>query len=104
MIRDPEDAMTDDGPFTDNMTRHFVLSVQTQHGIVAAAKEMAKILAEMGRASQKATGDPALFAVNKWAKIITDEAERILRGERAKQQDHVDPVGALKRLKYYNGE
>lgn len=64
-------------PF-DGMVRHYVKTVQTQAGIIQYAEAMAQILAEAGRASEKATGDPAWVAVNRWAEVIRKRAQQLL--------------------------
>ena len=66
--------MSDNGPFTDEMCRHYLLSVQTQRGIVEVAEKIAEILAEAGRASNKVTGDSPHTAINKWSEIIRKRA------------------------------
>lgn len=63
-----------DGPFTDDMVRHYVKTVQTQHGIAKYAEAMAQVLAEAGLASHKATGDSPQVAVNKWIAVIRHRA------------------------------
>lgn len=71
-----------EGPFTDDMIKHALTIVQTQHGIIKYAEAMAQVLAEAGRASKKATGDPPEYAVNKWAEVIRHRALDLLRKER----------------------
>lgn len=63
-----------DGPFTDDMIKHAFTTVQTQHGIIEYAEAMAQVLAEAGRASNKATGDPVISAINQWSEIIRKRA------------------------------
>lgn len=70
-----------DGPFTDEMIRQALATVQTQHGIIRYAEAMAQVLAEAGRASQKATGDSAIYAIEKWSRIIHNRALEILQDE-----------------------
>ena len=67
-----------DDPF-DGIVRHYVKTVQTQAGIIKYAEAMAQVLAEAGRASEKATGDAAWVAVNKWAEVIRKRAQELLR-------------------------
>lgn len=55
---------------------------KTQRGIIEYAEGMAQVLAEAGRASQKALGDPPGWAVDKWAEIIRKRAHEILKEER----------------------
>jgi len=74
------------GPFTDDFVRHMALTTQTQHGIIDAAKKMAVILAEMGRASHKAKGDDPAYAVSRWSELIRQEALRILREEKQQKK------------------
>lgn len=81
------------GPFTDDMVRHYVKTVQTQQGIIEAVEAMAKVLAEMGRASALATGDPASFAIGKWTDIIRTRALEMLavKPTRAALPPHIEP-------------
>lgn len=51
----------------------------TQLAIIEFSKQAAVILAEAGRASARATGDTAEYAVRQWSKVIEDEALKILR-------------------------
>jgi predicted hydrolase (HD superfamily) len=71
-----------DGPFTDDMIRHYVKVVQTQHGIAHVAEEMAKVLAEMGRASGQAVGDAPAYAVQRWSDLIRKRALELVRQEK----------------------
>lgn len=52
---------------------------QTQHAIVKYLEEMAQVLAEAGRASEKAVGDPAAVAIDKWVEIVRARAKELLR-------------------------
>ena len=70
-----------DGPFTDEMVGRYIKVVQTQHGIVHVAEEMAKVLAEMGRASSKAVGDAPAYAVQRWSDLIRKRALELLRAD-----------------------
>lgn len=56
--------------------------VETQHGIIRHAEAMAQVLAEAGRASHDALGDPPEAAVRKWSQIILKRALEILREDR----------------------
>lgn len=67
-----------EGPFTDDMIRHALSVVQTQHGIIKYAEAMAQVLAEAGRASGKATGDPPEYAVRQWVAVIQERALELL--------------------------
>lgn len=69
----------DDGPFTDDMVRHYVKTLQTQHGIIKYAEAMAKFLAEAGRASEQAVGDSPAIAVSRWCDVIKQRALELLR-------------------------
>jgi hypothetical protein len=82
-----------DGPFTDDMVRHWINVVKTQRGIIDYAEGMAQVLAEAGRASSKATGDPPSVAVEKWSNIIRERAKQILREGKS---DGVEPKRLLK--------
>lgn len=75
-----------DGPFTDDMVRHAVTTVQTQAGIIRYAESMAQILAEAGRASSKATGDSVDFAINQWSAVILKRAKEIAAAEQRKKK------------------
>lgn len=70
-----------DGPFTDDFVRHGILSVQTQRGIIEYAEGMAQVLAEAGRASNKAVGDPAEYAIRRWSEIILKRALELVRDD-----------------------
>lgn len=52
---------------------------ETQHAIVKYLEEMAQVLAEAGRASEKAMGDPSTVAVDKWVEILRARAKELLR-------------------------
>lgn len=67
-----------EGPFTDEMIRHYLMTVKTQRGIIEYAEAMANVLAEAGRASEKALGDSAMVAVNKWSEIIRKRAVELI--------------------------
>lgn len=71
--------MPNNGPFTDDMVRHYVKVVKTQHGILEAVEVMAKVLAEMGRASRKAVGDSPVYAIARWTDLIKQRANEILQ-------------------------
>jgi len=79
-----------DGPFTDEMLKHGLATVQTQHGIIKYAEAMAQVLAEAGRASKRATGDSAEYAVHQWSRVILDRALELLRSD--------PPTGMRKKL------
>jgi len=70
-----------EGPFTEDMVKHYVVSMQTREGIRQAALAMAKVLAEMGRASNKATGDAPEFAIKQWSKLMVEQAIEIVRAD-----------------------
>lgn len=69
------------GPFTDDMVKHAFLTVQTQRGIIEVAEKMAEILAEAGRASNKAVGDSPAYAVRRWSDVIRDRALELLNDD-----------------------
>lgn len=71
-----------DGPFTDDFVKHGLLTVQTQRGIIEYAEAMAQVLAEAGRASHKAAGDSAEYAIRRWSDIIRQRALDIVKDER----------------------
>jgi Lhr-like helicase len=93
-----------DRPFTDEMVRHALTTVQTQHGIIKYAEAMAQVLAEAGRASKKATGDSVEYAVNKWAEIIRQRALELVREDtralREKYQDQLKAQLAQQKQRY----
>ena len=70
------------GPFTDEMLKHYQLTVQTQRGIIDYAEGMAQVLAEAGRASEKALGDSAEYAVRQWSNVILERALELLRHDK----------------------
>lgn len=67
-----------EGPFTDEFVKHMIVSAQTQKVIIEYAEAMAQVLAEAGRASKKATGDSATYAVDKWIEVIRKRAHELL--------------------------
>lgn len=73
-----ETGQMSEGPFTDDMIRHYMLAAQTQQGIIKYAEAMAQVLAEAGRASHKATGDSPQVAVLKWITVIQKRALELL--------------------------
>lgn len=75
-----------DGPFTDDMVRHLVKTAQTHEAIRKYGEAMAEFLAEAAVASEKARGDSALYALNKWMAVIGDRA-KVLIGEKRRQAD-----------------
>jgi len=72
------------GLFTDEMVRHGLLTVQTQHGIIRYIEGMARVLAEAGRASNKALGDSPEYAVRRWSDILRNRALELLREEKCR--------------------
>lgn len=80
LVRMPEQ----DGPFTDEMVRGYVVAAKTQAGIQKYAEAMAQVLAEAGRASQKAVGDRPEYAIDRWCDVIRQRAKQLLR-EQPKQ-------------------
>lgn len=86
--------MKDDGPFTDEMVRHGLLTVQTQHGIIRYMEGVARVLAEAGRASHKATGDAPEYAVRRWSDIVRNRALEILREEKCSPQKDVKKLAS----------
>ena len=58
---------------------------ETQHAIVKYLEDMAQVLAEAGRASEKAVGDPASVAIDKWVEIVRARAKELARGTAPKQ-------------------
>ncbi len=87
-----------EGPFTDEYVKGWVMTVQTQAGIIKYAEAMAQVLAEAGRASHKATGDSAEYAVQRWVQVIQDRALELLREDgtehRKKYQRVLRKLGA----------
>ena len=71
--------MSDDGPFTDEMVRGYLMAAQTQQGIIKYAEAMAQVLAEAGRASHQATGDRPQYAMRRWLKVIENRALELLK-------------------------
>lgn len=61
----------------DGVARHFVATVQTQAGIQAFIRKAADVLAEVGRASSKATGDHPATAIRRWTDVLREEAIRL---------------------------
>lgn len=63
----------------DRAVDHYVKVAKTQAAIIEEIKKMAEIMAAAAIASQKAVGDPANYAIDKWTRILSDEAKRIIR-------------------------
>lgn len=53
--------------------------VETQHAIIGYIEAMAQVLAEAGRASEKALGDSPHYAINKWCDLLRERAHELLR-------------------------
>ena len=68
-----------DGPFTDDDIRYLINVNKTQRAIIEYAEGIAKVLAEAGRASQKAVGDRPEVAVDKWMAVIRKRVMEILK-------------------------
>lgn len=73
-----------DGPFTDDMIRHFVMTLQTQDAIQKHGVAMAEFLAEAAIASEKAGRGSANFALDKWSQLIKDHARQLIAQKKAK--------------------
>jgi hypothetical protein len=67
----------------DGAAEHIVNMLQTKGAILEYVEPMAQVLAEAGRASAKAMGDPAEYAVREWSRVIMERALEILREGRA---------------------
>ena len=67
-----------DGPFTDDFVRHIRDTFTTQQGIIEFIQVVAPIMAEVARASHKATGDSEVYALNKWIEILHDRALELI--------------------------
>lgn len=63
----------------DRAVDRYVKVAKTQGAIIAEIKQMAATLAAAAIASHKALGDPANYAIDKWTRILSDEAKRIIR-------------------------
>ncbi len=79
-----------EGPFTDDFVRHGLLTVQTQRGIIEYAEAMAQVLAEAGRASHKANGDPADYAIRRWSDVILKRALDIVRADPSPKKERLE--------------
>lgn len=84
-----------DGPFTDEMVRHFVLTAQTHEGIRKYGEAMAQFLAEAAVASQKATGDGPATALNKWMRVIRERALQLIAEKQRKPTKAINPPGTI---------
>jgi hypothetical protein len=73
-----------EGPFTDDMVRHFVMTLQTQDAIQKHGVKMAEFLAEAAIASEKAGRGSAMYALGQWSELIKDHAARLIREKKAK--------------------
>jgi hypothetical protein len=87
-----------DGPFTDDMVRHYVKVVQTQHGIFEAVEAMSKVLVEMGRASHKAVGDSPVVAIYRWTDLMRKRALELLREKPTDWREGFTPCGPRRQL------
>jgi hypothetical protein len=83
---DPEEmeavAQADYNRFCGNTIgkiEHAAKVIETQHAIVKYLEYMAQVLAEAGRASEKAMGDPAVKAIDKWVNILRQRAKELLK-------------------------
>jgi Cu/Ag efflux pump CusA len=75
---------------------HAAKVVETQHAIIKHIEAMAQVMAEAGRASEKAMGDPAAKAIDKWIEILRKRAKELLKEPAQKQIepptiDHENP-------------
>jgi hypothetical protein len=67
----------------DGACEHIAGMLQTKAAILQYVEHMAQVLAEAGRASAKAMGDPEEYAVNQWSEVIRQRAIEILRAEKS---------------------
>jgi hypothetical protein len=75
-----------EGPFTDDMVRHLVETAKTHEAIRKYGEAMAEFLAEAAVASEKAVGDNALYALNRWMQVIGDRARELI-GQKRRRVD-----------------
>jgi hypothetical protein len=75
-----------EGPFTDDMVRHLVETAKTHEAIRRYGEAMAEFLAEAAVASEKARGDSALYALNRWMDVIGARARELI-GEKRRKVD-----------------
>lgn len=75
----------------DKAVDHYVKVAQTQGAIVKYIKEMAEVLAESAIASEKALGDSAAVALQKWTSVLQDEASRLIREKKSATKALPDP-------------
>lgn len=75
-----------EGPFTDDMVRHLVMTAQTHEAIRKYGEAMAEFLAEAAVSSEKARGDNALYALRRWMDVIGERAREKI-GEKRRKVD-----------------
>jgi hypothetical protein len=80
----------DGGPFTDEMVRHYLTVVKTQHGITKYAEAMAQVLAAAAIASHKSVGDYPLDALDKWLKVIKTRARELIQQDMNQAQKKLE--------------
>jgi hypothetical protein len=75
-----------EGPFSDDVVRHMVMTAQTHEAIREHGEAMAEFLAEASVASEKARGDNAIYALRQWLNVIEERAKALI-GEKRRQAD-----------------
>jgi hypothetical protein len=76
----------------DAAAEHIYNMLQTKAAILEYIEPIAQVLAAAGRASEKAMGDSAEYAVDQWSNVIRERAIEILRAElepRRKQPQNI---------------
>lgn len=74
----------------DRAVDHYVKVAKTQGAIIEEIKRMAEVMAAAAIASQKAVGDSPYVAVCNWAKVLVDEAYRLIREKQVPAQPQIE--------------
>jgi hypothetical protein len=75
------------GELSDEAARHIHDVIQTKTAILQYIEPIAQVLAEAGRASAKAMGDDADYAIDRWLEVIRERAHAILREASREEQE-----------------
>jgi len=85
----------------DAACEHIVKMLQTKAAILEYIEPIAQVLAAAGRASEKAMGDSAKYAVDQWSNVIRERALEILRqeGEAHRREREINQIEQYRRIK-----
>ena len=82
----------------DAAVEHIANMLQTKAAILEYIEPIAQVLAAAGRASEKAMGDSAEYAVHQWSKVIRDRAIEILRAEWEQRRQEMEQIEHHRRI------